>query len=82
MNVLNHLAIIADGNGRWAEKQGLSRQEGHKVGIKKVEDIVKWCYHANIKILSIYLFSLDNWKRPEEEINNLRTLADEYVTNY
>ncbi len=82
MNTLNHLAIIADGNGRWAELQGLDRKEGHRIGLEKAEEIVQWCYRSNIKVLSLYLFSLDNWKRPEDEINNLRSLADNYVTNY
>lgn len=82
MNKLNHLAIIADGNGRWAEKRGKSRSEGHEAGLFKIEDLLKWCTEINIPILSVYVFSMDNWKRPKEEVDNLATLANKYFDRY
>lgn len=83
MNQLNHLAIIADGNGRWAELRDLPRQNGHDAGLHKIEDLLHWCAEdLKIKYLSIYIFSLDNWKRPKEEIDNLGILANQYFDRY
>lgn len=82
MNKLNHLAVIADGNGRWAEQRGLSRQEGHECGLHKIEDLLHWCSELHISVLSIYVFSLDNWKRPKEEVDHLGELANKYFDRY
>lgn len=82
MNNLNHIAIIADGNGRWAEAQGWSRSEGHEAGLYKIEDIAKWCVKAKIPIFSIYCFSIENWNRPKEEVDNLIRLAHKYFDRY
>ena len=59
-----HLAIIMDGNGRWAEKRGLSRITGHKQGAKRVEEIVRYASKIGIKSLTLYAFSTENWQRP------------------
>lgn len=82
MNKLNHLAVIADGNGRWAELRDLPRHEGHDAGLHKIEDLLHWCADLQIKYLSVYVFSLDNWKRPKEEIDNLGILANKYFERH
>lgn len=82
MNKLTHLAVIADGNGRWAERRNLTRSEGHEYGLHKIEDLMHWCVDFGIPILSVYVFSLDNWKRPKEEVDNLATLANRYFDRY
>jgi undecaprenyl diphosphate synthase len=82
MNRLTHLAVIADGNGRWAEKRGLSRSEGHEQGLHKIDDLLHWCVDLGIPVLSVYVFSMDNWKRPKEEVDSLLMLADKYFDRY
>lgn len=82
MNKLNHLAIIADGNGRWAERRGLSRSEGHEQGLHKIDDLLHWCVDLDIKVLSMYVFSWDNWKRPKDEVDALIGLANKYFDRY
>ncbi|AKI96978.1 isoprenyl transferase [Kosmotoga pacifica] len=79
MKVPEHVAIIMDGNGRWAKQRGLNRVEGHKVGAKVAEDVSKWCADLGIKYLTLYAFSTENWKRPEEEIKFLFRLMVEYL---
>ncbi|MDD3341600.1 MAG: polyprenyl diphosphate synthase [Bacilli bacterium] len=74
MKVPHHLAIIVDGNGRWATRQGKSRSEGHKVGAKRVEEIAKHAVKRGIKIISFYIFSTENFKRPKEEVKYLMFL--------
>ena len=67
-----HLALIIDGNGRWAKKRGLARSVGHKYGFNRLEKIVKECFYGyNIPILSIYAFSTENWNRPKDEVDYL-----------
>jgi len=66
-----HLAIIMDGNGRWAERRGLPRSAGHREGAKTVRKIITSCLDFNIPILTIFAFSTENWKRPKREINYL-----------
>ncbi len=73
---LNHLAIIMDGNGRWARSHNLPRQAGHKAGTENVRRILKSCVKNNIKILTTYAFSTENWLRPEEEVTGLMKLFD------
>jgi undecaprenyl diphosphate synthase len=68
---LRHIAIIMDGNGRWAKKRFLPRVLGHRQGAQTVKNIVRACQNLNIEILSLYAFSTENWKRPEEEISAL-----------
>ena len=74
MNELNHVAIIMDGNGRWGLKKKRSRNYGHLQGIKTVETVIKICIKKKIPFLTLYTFSTENWKRPENEINFLFNL--------
>ena len=72
-----HIAIIMDGNGRWAKKNGLSRQMGHRRGAKTLKEIVKACCNLGIKYLTVYAFSTENWKRSQEEVDFLMGLLVE-----
>ena len=80
MNRLNHVAIIMDGNGRWGLKHKKSRNAGHKAGLKTVERIIKTTIKNNIKYLTLYAFSTENWKRPKKEINFLFNLLENFLT--
>ena len=71
MNELNHVAIIMDGNGRWGLKKGRSRSYGHLKGLNIVNNVIKLSIEQKIPYLTLYTFSTENWKRPEEEINFL-----------
>lgn len=64
-----HVAIIMDGNGRWAKARGMSRTQGHLEGVKRVEEIIKAAHDAGIKFLTIYAFSTENWSRPQDEVS-------------
>ena len=79
MNPLNHVAIIMDGNGRWGLKHKNSRNDGHKAGLKTVEKIIKVSIKYNIKFLTLYTFSTENWKRPKKEINYLFKLLENFL---
>ena len=81
MNPIKHVAIIMDGNGRWGIKHKNSRNAGHKAGLYTVEVIIKECLVQNIKYLTLYTFSTENWKRPKEEINYLFDLLNNFLTN-
>lgn len=74
-----HVAIVMDGSGRWAKKKGLSRNEGHRVGIEKIRETVEMCLDIGIKFLTIYAFSCQNWKRPREEVNFLMKRFERYL---
>lgn len=74
-----HIAIIMDGNGRWAKKRGLPRVLGHQEGMKRVIDIVRHASHADIQVLTLYAFSTENWKRPTDEVEGLMRLLLYYV---
>ena len=74
-----HIAIIMDGNGRWAQKKGLPRAEGHRQGGKTVESIAQYCVDFGIESLTIYSFSIENWKRPISEVNALMHLYSQYL---
>ena len=81
-NILRHLAIIMDGNGRWAKERGLRRTKGHEAGAEVVRDITKFCVnHTEIETLTLYAFSTENWKRPKVEVDFLMHLLEKYVTN-
>ena len=82
MNRLNHVAVIADGNGRWAERRGLERSAGHEQGLNKVEDMMHWCVDMGIPALSVYCFSWENWSRPKEEVDALFSMANRYFERY
>ena len=79
MNPLNHVAIIMDGNGRWGIKYRNSRNAGHKVGLKTVEKIIKETIRNEIKFLTLFAFSTENWKRPKKEIRFLFKLLDSFI---
>jgi undecaprenyl diphosphate synthase len=81
MNPLNHVAIIMDGNGRWGLKNGNSRNTGHKAGLKTVEKIIKQSLKQNIKYLTLYAFSTENWKRPKKEVNYLFNILENFLTH-
>ena len=81
MNPLNHVAIIMDGNGRWGIKYKKSRNAGHKAGLITVEKIIKESIKRNIKFLTLYAFSTENWKRPKKEINYLFNLLENFLVN-
>lgn len=73
-----HVAIIMDGNGRWADRRGLPRIEGHKAGVESVREAVELCGELKIQVLTLYAFSTENWKRPPFEVNALmRLLIDQ-----
>jgi undecaprenyl diphosphate synthase len=73
-----HIAIIMDGNGRWADKRGISRNEGHKAGVESVREAVELCGELKISVLTLYAFSTENWKRPLREVIALmRLLMDQ-----
>jgi len=74
-----HIAIIMDGNGRWAQKKGLPRVMGHKAGMEALKKAVKSCSDLGIKILTVYAFSTENWNRPQDEVNYLMSLLVEYM---
>ncbi len=81
MNPLRHVAIIMDGNGRWGLKYKNSRNAGHKAGLKTVEKIIKESIRNKIKFLTLYVFSTENWKRPQKEINYLFNLLENFLLN-
>lgn len=74
-----HLGIILDGNGRWAKARGLPRSAGHKVGIEKIRAITDDCLSLGIRVLTLYVFSTENWSRPRAEVDYLMDLAEEYA---
>ncbi|MEF9951237.1 MAG: isoprenyl transferase [Clostridium sp.] len=78
-NIPKHIAIIMDGNGRWAKKKGLPRSMGHKAGVETIREIVKTSSNIGVKYLTLYAFSTENWKRPPEEVNALMKLLVEYL---
>lgn len=77
-----HIAIILDGNGRWAKKRGLPRTAGHQEGAMNVREITKLCATMGIKALTVYAFSTENWKRPEEEIKFLMKLPIKFFDDF
>lgn len=82
MNQVKHIAIIMDGNGRWAELHGKKRIKGHEVGAKVVKDITAYCAQSkDIERLTLYAFSTENWKRPRLEVEFLMKLLDKYLKN-
>ena len=80
-NIPVHVAIIMDGNGRWAKDRGLVRSAGHRAGMERVRDAVEACLEAGVKYLTLYAFSTENWRRPSEEVNFLMQLFMESLTN-
>ena len=76
-NVPQHIAIIMDGNGRWAQARGLPRLAGHRAGTENLRNIIKACVEFGVKYLTIYAFSTENWGRPEDEVSGLMGIFDE-----
>ena len=74
-----HIAIILDGNGRWAKKRGLPRTAGHAVGAETVRKIANYCKDIGIDYLTLYAFSTENWKRPQDEVNTLMDIFERYI---
>jgi len=74
-----HIAIIMDGNGRWAEEHNLPRISGHREGVNVVKKIVKGCLDMGIRVLTLYVFSSENWKRPQKEVNALMKFLADYL---
>ncbi|GAB3067159.1 isoprenyl transferase [Virgibacillus ainsalahensis] len=81
-NIPDHVAIIMDGNGRWAKKRGLPRIAGHREGIKAVNRVVREAGKCDVKVLTLYAFSTENWKRPASEIDFLMKLPKEFLHVY
>ena len=77
--VPTHIAIVMDGNGRWAKKRGMPRQAGHKVGAEAFRTIANYAKAIGLKYLTVYTFSTENWKRSEEEVNAIMDLLEKYL---
>ena len=74
-----HVAIIMDGNGRWAQDRGLSRVEGHRQGLESVRAVVRAAHELGVRVLTLYAFSLENWNRPKLEVDELMRLLEHYM---
>ncbi len=81
LNIPTHVAVIMDGNGRWAKKRLMPRNFGHKAGAKVVEQICEDAYNLGIKYLTVYAFSTENWKRSVEEVTGIMNLLRSYLTD-
>jgi undecaprenyl diphosphate synthase len=78
---LRHVAVIMDGNNRWAKQRGLPGVAGHKKGVERVRDILDTCKKANIQVVTVFAFSSENWQRPAMEVNALMALFSTYLSN-
>ena len=78
-HVPRHVAIIMDGNGRWAVGRGLERNAGHREGIESVREIIRACRDYGVEVLTLYAFSIENWNRPKGEVSELMRLLEEYL---
>jgi len=76
---LAHIALIMDGNGRWAKRRGLPRIEGHRKGVKRVNEIIGTAIEQRLKAVTFYTFSMENWQRPKTEVNALMGLLKNFV---
>lgn len=79
--MINHIGFIMDGNGRWAKMRGFPRQEGHKKGLDTAQNVISMCANHGIKYVSLFVFSTENWKRPEDEVKGLFGLALKYLNS-
>jgi undecaprenyl diphosphate synthase len=79
--VPRHIAVIMDGNGRWAQRQGLPRVRGHEAGAESVREIVRVCGEIGVEALTLFSFSTENWRRPEDEVEALMALLARYLTD-
>ena len=82
MSVPLHIAVIMDGNGRWAKNRGLPRLMGHRQGLKVAENFIDYSLSIGVKYLSLFVFSTENWKRPQKDVNSLFSLADKYLSRF
>ena len=80
-NKINHLAVIMDGNARWAKQRSLSTSQGHQAGIKNIQTVIKYCINHAVKYLTLYSFSTENFTRPQDEIDNLVNAIEHYIEN-
>ena len=80
-NIPKHIAIIMDGNGRWAKEKGLPRIAGHREGINSVRDITRICGEIGVKYLTLYTFSTENWNRPKNDFKGLMTMLLSIIKN-
>src|SRR5262245_59057474 len=80
-HVPTHIAIIMDGNGRWAKARGLPRTEGHRQGTENLRRIIKACVEFGVEVLTIYAFSTENWRRPPLEVRLLMTILESVIDN-
>ncbi len=78
-SIPRHVAIIMDGNGRWAQARGLSRLEGHRAGLDACRAVVRAAHELGVKVLTLYVFSLENWNRPKPEVDELMRLLESYL---
>jgi undecaprenyl diphosphate synthase len=78
-SIPRHVAVIMDGNGRWAERRGLSRIEGHRAGLESVRAVVRAAHEVGVRWLTLYAFSLENWNRPKQEVDELMHLLERYI---
>ena len=78
-DIPRHIAVIMDGNGRWAKDRGLPRREGHRAGAESVREVVEVCRELGVEYLTLYAFSSENWNRPQTEIRSLMTLLDRFL---
>ena len=74
-----HIAIIMDGNGRWAKKRSMPRSAGHVAGAKTFKNIARYCNKIGLKYLTVYAFSTENWKRPKDEVESIMNLLRDYL---
>ncbi|MFV1994377.1 MAG: isoprenyl transferase [Verrucomicrobiales bacterium] len=79
LSIPRHIAIIMDGNGRWARERGLKRSDGHRAGAESVRECVEACQELGVEVLTLYAFSSENWRRPKTEINLLMTLLERFL---
>lgn len=79
ISIPRHIAFIMDGNGRWAEKRGLPRHEGHEAGVKNIRPIIKYLSQYGVEYITLYAFSTENWNRPDDEVNGLFRLLEEVI---
>lgn len=81
-SIPKHIAIIMDGNGRWAQQRGRPRLAGHEAGAETVRCVLKYCREAGVRFLTLYAFSTENWSRPKSEINGLMTLLGRFLQQH
>ena len=81
MNIPHHIAIIMDGNGRWAQKRGLPRTAGHKAGGETLKKVLPYLKKRGVKVVTLYAFSSENWERPKDEVDTLIKLFRDYLNN-